>query len=154
MKLTTLVEAIGIGAAAMYFFDPKRGAQRRTMLKDQAQAQMSKKIESVDVMVRDFTNRSKGWRHKAEHMLDGKVRQEQPDRDRDGTGRWTPATSLIAGGAGILIGLSGTRRGGLMGTAMQLIGTGMVAKAFHDTEHRFDPSNSQPERMEEAVSMK
>ena len=56
--------------------------------------------------------------------------------------RWTPATSLVMGVAGVLLTAYGIGKKGIGGTAMQLAGIGMVAKAFHDTEHRFDPNNS------------
>lgn len=55
--------------------------------------------------------------------------------------RWSPATSLLALGAGTLLSLYGTTRRGLTGMLTTFLGSGMVAKAFWDTEHRFDPIN-------------
>jgi hypothetical protein len=61
-------------------------------------------------------------------------------------GRWTPATSLVMGIAGAMCALYGMKRKGVVGSLMQVGGMGMVAKAFRDTEHRFDPS---PKRISE-----
>jgi hypothetical protein len=57
------------------------------------------------------------------------------------TARWSPATSLLALGAGALLTLYGTTRRGITGMLTTFLGSGMVAKAFWDTEHRFDPIN-------------
>lgn len=54
--------------------------------------------------------------------------------------RWTPATSLVMAVTGVLFTAYGTGKKGVVGTAMQIAGVGMVAKAFHDTENRFAPS--------------
>jgi len=54
--------------------------------------------------------------------------------------RWTPATSLVMCVSGVLLTACGMSKKGVTGTAMQLAGFGMIANAFHDTEHRFDPN--------------
>lgn len=63
--------------------------------------------------------------------------------------RWSPATSLLALGAGTLLTLYGTTRRGLTGMLSTFLGSGMVAKAFWDTEHRFDPINGHQASLEE-----
>ena len=55
--------------------------------------------------------------------------------------RWTPATCLLMGFTGTIISMLGVSKRGISGGAMMVVGAGMVAKAFHDTEHRFDPSH-------------
>jgi hypothetical protein len=54
--------------------------------------------------------------------------------------RWTPAMSLVMAAGGLLFSVYGMGRKGLVGKACQIAGTAMIAKAFYDTEHRFDPS--------------
>ena len=53
--------------------------------------------------------------------------------------RWTPATSLLMAAGGLFFSVYGMGRKGLTGKAFQVAGAAMIAKAFHDTEHRFDP---------------
>jgi len=53
--------------------------------------------------------------------------------------RWTPATSLVMATGGALLSVYGMGRKGLFGKALQMAGMAMIAKAFYDTEHRFDP---------------
>ncbi|MEA2553174.1 MAG: hypothetical protein QOJ65_1350 [Fimbriimonadaceae bacterium] len=54
--------------------------------------------------------------------------------------RWTPATCLTMAGVGLFMNVYGMGRKGSMGGLMRLGGAAMIAKAFHDTEHRFDPN--------------
>jgi hypothetical protein len=59
-KLTAIAGGLGIGAAMMYFLDPERGAGRRSMVRDQFQGTLRSKREALDVMTRDFNNRTRG----------------------------------------------------------------------------------------------
>jgi hypothetical protein len=72
MKLTSLIEGIGLGAVAMFLLDPDRGARRRALLRDQVVHETHKKREAVQIMGRDFVNRSKGLRHRVRSKMDGK----------------------------------------------------------------------------------
>jgi hypothetical protein len=213
MKLTAFVEGLGVGILSTYLLDPHRGGQRRALLKDKVVHQTLRKRDAVQVMCRDFVNRSKGIRYRVRRRFDhvgvgdevllGRVRAElgryvshfhaidvtcengvitlagpilaseiqdcvwharmvpgvkhvvnslHPHASAENIPelqggvqaimqhKWNPATSLVMGIAGVLFTAYGMGRRGAMGTALQVVGVGMLAKAFHDTEHRFDPS--------------
>jgi hypothetical protein len=69
VKLTSVIEGIGIGAALMYFLDPDRGRSRRARIQDQAQCALRKKRAAYGVMTRDVSNRVEGLRHEMEARL-------------------------------------------------------------------------------------
>ena len=55
-----MLKAIGIGAAAMYLFDPQQGRRRRAMLRDQCTHLMHETQRTIDVTRRDMQNRWQG----------------------------------------------------------------------------------------------
>jgi hypothetical protein len=65
------------------------------------------------------------------------------------TDRWTPATSLIMCVLGAGLTIVGSRKRSLLGIGMAAVGTGMISRAFSDTEHRNEPrrthSKAQPQ---------
>ena len=213
MKLTSLIEGIGLGAVAMFLLDPDRGARRRALLRDQVIRETHKKREAVQIMGRDFVNRSKGLRHRVRAKLDGKQVPDEllVERARAEIGhvvshsgavqitcenglmslsgpilaseledclrhmqmipgvyqvlnnldvhsspehisslqggipkplgtRWNPATCLVMGLTGTFCLVYGNGRKGVVGGAMKVGGMGLIAKAFRDTEQRFEPS--------------
>lgn len=213
MKLKSFAEGIGVGLFAAYFLDPDRGGRRRAVLRDKIVHQGIRKRECMQIMARDFVNRSRGMRYRIQQRFDHASVEDQTlvERMRSELGRqithlsaidiqcengtvtlsgpilaseiqdcmwharmvpgvkhvinrlephaskenlpelqggisaavnhrWNPATSLVMGVAGVLLTAYGSGRKGLTGTAFQVLGVGMVAKAFHDTEHRFEPS--------------
>lgn len=217
MKLTSLIEGIGLGAVAMFLLDPDRGVRRRALLRDQMVHQANRKRRAVSVMTHDFVNRTKGMRykvqgqlkreavsdeilveraraeigHRATHSgsihvtceagvltlvgpilfseLDGclralqmlpgvkqiannldthvsgdRISALQGGRPRPVLNRWTPATCFVMGIAGVLCIAYGRSRKGVVGGAMRVGGMGLITKAFHDTEQRFDPLSSPP----------
>src|SRR5947209_7226520 len=59
-KVISLIEGLGIGALAMYFYDPERGNSRRAMVRDKVKSIYNTKLEAKDIMVKDTVNRVKG----------------------------------------------------------------------------------------------
>ena len=55
-----MLKAVGIGAAAMYLFDPQQGKRRRAMLRDQCNHLMHSTQRTIDVTRRDLQNRWQG----------------------------------------------------------------------------------------------
>jgi hypothetical protein len=53
---------LALGAAAMYFLDPERGARRRALVRDKALWASRKTRDGVDALGRDFRNRLYGAR--------------------------------------------------------------------------------------------
>jgi hypothetical protein len=69
MKLTSLLEGIGLGALTMFLLDPQQGGRRRALIRDQAVHQVNTKRAAIDVMTRDFANRSRGFQHQLKSRL-------------------------------------------------------------------------------------
>ena len=68
-KVISLIEGLGIGALAMYFYDPDRGNSRRALVRDKVQSIYNAKLDAKDIMVNDTINRVKGLAHKTKARL-------------------------------------------------------------------------------------
>lgn len=60
MRLLTILEGLGVGAALMYALDPDKGAHRRNALEDRLSATWNRKREAAVVMAHDLRNRTGG----------------------------------------------------------------------------------------------
>lgn len=58
--MASLLKAVGLGATAMYFFDPQQGRRRRALLRDQCVHLMNTTQHTIDVTKRDLQNRMQG----------------------------------------------------------------------------------------------
>lgn len=65
MRKTRLLVGVGVGAAAMYFFDPDRGRSRRARWLDQQRSRMHKAQRKAQRHERDLENRAAGERARA-----------------------------------------------------------------------------------------
>ncbi len=92
MKLKTVLTTIGVGAGLAYFFDPKQGENRRTLLRDKANNLVNQMDDSIYATVEDTRNRTRGvlseWTAKLSN-------QDSPDwllaeRVRSALGRLSP----------------------------------------------------------------
>ena len=92
MKLKTVLTTIGVGAGLAYFFDPKQGESRRTLLRDKANNLVNQMDDSIYATVEDTRNRTRGvlseWTAKLSN-------QDSPDwllaeRVRSELGRLSP----------------------------------------------------------------
>lgn len=159
MKLTAFIEGIGIGALAMFLMDPQAGNRRRAMIRDEVTSQTRKKREAIDVMTRDFMNRAQGIQHRVRGQVDN-VRTTVDEKLHGGNGgengvsgmslnadflkeQWNPATCLMMGATGVFMFIFGMGKRGPVGGLMQVGGVAMVAKAFNDTENRFQSGSGQ-----------
>lgn len=59
-RISSILGAAGLGAAAMYLFDPDRGNRRRALIVDQVARAISKTRKGADVAWRDLRNRAYG----------------------------------------------------------------------------------------------
>jgi hypothetical protein len=59
-KISSLIGGLGVGAAAMYFWDPQKGTARRALVRDKANSVLKAKLEAKETMVRDARNRLQG----------------------------------------------------------------------------------------------
>ena len=62
-RLTNLLAGIGLGAAGMYFFDPRLGRTRRARLRDQWTHLSTQIPEQARGRMRDLQNRTQGAMH-------------------------------------------------------------------------------------------
>src|SRR5215208_243149 len=92
MKLKTVLTTIGVGAGLAYFFDPKQGESRRTLVRDKANNLVNQMDDSIYAAVEDTRNRTRGvlseWTAKLSN-------QDSPDwllaeRVRSALGRLSP----------------------------------------------------------------
>src|SRR3712207_7808662 len=54
------IGAFGLGAAAMYFLDPGRGARRRAVVRDKVLHALNKTEGAASTTARDLRNRARG----------------------------------------------------------------------------------------------
>jgi uncharacterized membrane protein len=65
----SILGAIGVGAALMYFFDPQTGRRRRALLRDQWEHTTRKLQEGQRVVMRDASNRAHGFMAEANRLV-------------------------------------------------------------------------------------
>jgi gas vesicle protein len=68
-KLLVVLGGLGLGAAAMYFFDPNKGRNRRAMIKDKAVGLTNDARQAIDKTARDLSNRAQGMMHDAKSLV-------------------------------------------------------------------------------------
>jgi hypothetical protein len=106
------------------------------MVKQQLEGFAMQKREAVDVMVSDFTNRSKAVAHEVKEKVESVAvssKEKLTEADK-AVIHWTPAACLVAGTAGVLITLKGMFHRGMYGGVLSTIGLGLISKSFADTE--------------------
>lgn len=207
-RTKALVEGLGIGALAMYFYDPERGGTRRALLRDKLNSLWKIKMDTKETMLKDARNRLTGFLYRAKSrvipgsatdrqvaerirarighavshpgaikvevsegtarlsgaILDGESQQlidavwEVPGvsaiehslethltsehipalqgelRTETENARLTPGAALAVGVAGGFLALYGVSKRGAVGTTLGLVGIGLIAKSFSDTE--------------------
>ena len=92
MQLKIVLTTIGVGAGLAYFFDPKQGESRRTLLRDKANNLVSQMDDSIYAAVEDTRNRTRGVLSEWTAKLSS---QDSPDwllaeRVRNALGRLSP----------------------------------------------------------------
>ena len=82
-----ILGALGIGALAMYFFDPENGRRRRALLRDKAVHYNKEAREYADATYKDLRNRAQGvvaeTRGLVERRFGQRQQQQQPKVDID-----------------------------------------------------------------------
>lgn len=78
----TLLGGFGAGIALMYFLDPEKGQQRRTLLRDKLARWTRLTSESLSGKARDLGNRASGAAYEARKAVESRM----PSGDEDGAG--------------------------------------------------------------------
>ena len=82
-KLPALISGLAIGATLMYIFDPEKGNQRRTLIRDKAVGLKNDAQESITGTAQDLSNRAKGLLHETKSAFtNGKDQDEQNKEDK------------------------------------------------------------------------
>jgi len=76
--------ALGIGAAAMYFFDPVSGRRRRAQLRDQMTHYQKEVTQYAEGTARDLRNRAEGLVAEARGMVERRMGQRRQDTQFQG----------------------------------------------------------------------
>jgi uncharacterized membrane protein len=76
MKIKTLLYSLGLGAGVMYFYDPREGNRRRSMVRDQFNRVVNQANGAIDTGVVDLRNRTRGILAEMMGRLDN---QQAPD---------------------------------------------------------------------------
>lgn len=105
----------GLGAAAMYYFDPDRGPERRTRLRDRLEHGEDRALDAGPANPRP--GRTQPPQEHSEFMQD----------------TWSPAVRATAGVAGGTAALYGLGRGGFRGTLLGAAGLLLLARATTNT---------------------
>lgn len=81
-RATNLLLSIGLGAGAMYYFDPQLGRRRRALLRDQFARVCNEVCNAYDVTLRDLRNRTQGLAAEVCGMLREDHADDRVIRDR------------------------------------------------------------------------
>jgi len=122
-----------LGAGAVYFFDPRMGNRRRTLVADQFRRLRRKTENAIDAGLRDLGNRTQGVVHDAGGLVQsGKwpAAQRRPARASSECGcGLSPSARLIAGGVGTALMAKCLARRTPSAILLGTLGFGIFAKA-------------------------
>jgi len=71
--------ALGIGALAMYFFDPVSGKRRRALARDQMTHYQKEVTQYAEGTAKDLRNRAQGFYAEARGMMERRMGQRRQD---------------------------------------------------------------------------
>lgn len=72
-----ILAGIGAGAAAVYYFDPQRGARRRALVSNKVTSVLNQIPDAVDVTGKDLANRAYGFYAEAKNAFTGGEASDQ-----------------------------------------------------------------------------
>lgn len=72
-----ILGALGIGALAMYFFDPENGRRRRALARDKAVHYNKEAREYADATYKDLRNRAQGVAAETRGFVEKRLGQRQ-----------------------------------------------------------------------------
>ena len=82
-----LLSGLGVGAALMYFYDPKEGNRRRALVADKANSLNRQAQEAMQGRMENLGNRARGMLHEAKSTFSsGKEETEENQDFGGGTG--------------------------------------------------------------------
>jgi hypothetical protein len=139
---------LGLGAALMFFGDPKAGRERRNQLTQRIDA-TRRLVEQRGEVIHDAATRTAGLLSDARGAIaareltgptlaeiarDAVAAWQQPE--------WSPAQRAFAGAVGASAAMYGYLRGGVRGMAWCALGGGLIARATRDGAMVSSPSEA------------
>ena len=121
----TRLRWLALGALAMYFFDPQRGARRRSLVRDQAVKLTHDVEDAAGVVARDMRNRAQGLAHGDFGVITGKRAIHNPLE-----GNWSPSARALMGIAGAGLFLYGLSRPAPMACVLGTMGCALAAEGI------------------------
>lgn len=120
--ISFLIVGAGLGAASMYYFDPRRGRRRRHVLMDRARAAIGDVERLAEKASRDLDNRLRGVAARARGSASS-------TRGRGVLDDGVPERRLAEAGFGASLALWGFVRGGLVGLSAMIGGASLVSRS-------------------------
>lgn len=78
-----ILGALGIGALAMYFFDPENGRRRRAMARDKAVHYGNEASQYADATYEDLRNRAEGVVAETRGLVERQLGKRRPESKVD-----------------------------------------------------------------------
>lgn len=134
-KGMSLLAGIGIGALAMYAFDPNRGKRRRSAAQVKAMRALKEPGELIRNVSHGMKSRVDDYIESASSQID-KLKSGDTSPLKDG-GSWSPTVRFAVGTLGAVVAAYGSKRArGMGGIGSALVGTGALLRAVTNKEFR------------------
>lgn len=125
-RTIALLTGAGLGAGLMFLFDPKRGRQRRTQIRDKMIRLSHRVQDASDTVVRDARNRMHGLAAGDPSILVG---GKNAVRGNPLRGSWSPTGRAMLGAIGGGLFLSGLMRKAPTACILGTAGLGLMIEA-------------------------
>jgi hypothetical protein len=129
-----MIKGMGLGAGLMYFFDPDSGRWRRALVRDQLVSAGHDLEDLVGASARDLKNRARGVAAESSRWAEDHLGRPVDLRPET----WPPSARLLAGAAGVLVGLQLFRRRPATSLALGAIALGIAVQNLSRGEPRRD----------------
>jgi len=80
-RVNWLFSGLALGALTMFLLDPAKGRRRRALARDKIYSAGVKTRKRIDAKSRDLTNRAKGLRAEARHVMSGNDNRSENKSD-------------------------------------------------------------------------
>jgi hypothetical protein len=125
-RTIALLTGAGLGAGLMFFLDPRRGRQRRALIRDKMIRLSHQVQEARDMVVRDARNRLHGL---ASGDLSVMIGGKNALRGNPLRGAWSPTGRAMLGAIGGGLFLSGLTRKAPTACVLGTAGLGLIIEA-------------------------
>jgi uncharacterized membrane protein len=134
MGIRGFLTTLGLGAGAMYFYDPELGERRRAMLRDQWTTLQGNMTDLWSAGTQDLQTRAQSFQFDMRARATGQTKSDGMAGVMSmGNGaEWSPGARLLALSGGGAVTLYGLLRGGISGKLVMLAGLNLVSRGMFD----------------------